>query len=119
MRANTILNQKKFTPKDVQAVAARLSKLSKYTEGAIPQSSILVRKMYSTYKKGIEKGLPELGKLRKNYAVEKKMYDELANLMGEGKWKPTSVTSAIKRLSNVFREDNETYLRILQNPLFF
>lgn len=110
----TIFNQKKFLPKDVQAVSAKLTKLSKYTEGAIPQSSAIIRQIHSAYKKGLETAYPKLADIRKKYAVEKKVYDELDNLLGVGKFKPTNITSAIKRLSNVFREDNELYLDVIK-----
>src|SRR3990167_2912551 len=111
---NTILSQKKFLPKDVQAISARLSKLSKYTEGAIPQSSAIVREIHSIYKKGLEKAYPKLGEIRTKYAIEKRVYNELDNLLGVGKLKPTNITAAIKRLSNVFNEDNELYLDVIK-----
>ncbi len=114
LAVNTILSQKKFLPKDVQAVSARLSKLSNFTEGVVPQSSAIIRQIHSIYKKGIEKAYPELGKIRGEYAVERKFLDEISNILGEGKWKPTTITSAVKRLSSIFNEDNETYLKVLQ-----
>lgn len=114
LAVDTILGQKKFLPKDVQAVSARLSKLSKYADGPVAQSSALVRKIHSLYKEGLAKSYPSLEKVRTEYSAQKKMLDEVGNLLGEGKWKPTAITSAIKRLSNVFHEDNELYISILK-----
>ena len=111
---DTIFQQKNFLPKDVQAVSARLSKLSKYTEGAIPQSSAVIRQIHSIYKKGLEAAYPALGDIRKKFSIERKVYDELDNLLGVGKLKPINITGAIRRLSNVFKEDNELYLEIIQ-----
>lgn len=109
----TVLSQKNFTPKGVQKVAARLSKLSKYGEGLIKESSAIIGKIHSLYTKGIGKTYPELGKLRGQYKIEKKIYSEIENLLSSDKWKPTEITTAIKRLSNVFAEDNEVYLKTL------
>ena len=111
---DTILSQKRFLPKDVQAVSARLGKLSKFSEGATTQASAIVRQIHSVYKSGLETAYPGLKKIRSEYAAEKKIYDELDNLLGVGKLKPTNITTAVKRLSNVFNEDNELYLGVLQ-----
>jgi hypothetical protein len=112
---DTINNQKDFSPDGVQGVAARINALSKFTEGAKEESSAIIARIHNLYGKVIEKTYPELGKIRKEYSDAKQMWSSINDILKSERVNPTAVTSATKKLSNLFNEDNEAYLRALQD----
>lgn len=111
---DTIKNQKDFTPEGVQAVISRLSKLTKFGEGPVKESSAIIRNLYSNYRDAIIKVYPELGGARTKFANERKVLDELSNVLSSDKMKPTQIISGVRRLSNIFNEDNELYIDVLR-----
>lgn len=113
----TITNQKDFSPVGVQRVAARLRALTKFADGATTQSSAIVGEMHSLYDKLVKKAYPELGQLRDNYAASSKIASEIDSVLrsvANQKASIPAVTTAVKKLSNLFSEDNEAYLKAIQ-----
>lgn len=114
---DTIKNQDNFSVQGVQDVAARINALSKFEEGGKTQSSAIISAIHDTYSKAIDKVYPELGKLRNQYKIDSEVYQGIDDVLKSVKKEisnPTAVTSAIKKLSNLFNEDNEAYLRAIQ-----
>jgi hypothetical protein len=114
---DTINNQKDFSVKGVQDVASRINVLAKFTDGVKTQSSAIIGNMLNVYKKGIKKVYPELRKLRNQYEVDKKIIKGLEDILKSSKGEvtnPTTATSVAKRLTKLFNEDNEAYVRALK-----
>ncbi len=114
---NTILNQKDFSVKGIQKTAARINALSQFVEGSQNLSSVAISRIHNAYSQLIEKTYPELGVLRKEYAVMQeqiKGIDEVLKSVKNEVANPNAVTGVVKKLSNLFKEDNEVYVRALQ-----
>jgi hypothetical protein len=114
---DTIINQKDFSVQGVQDVAARINALSKFEEGAKTQTSAVISGIHDSYSKAIDSVYPELGKLRSQYKADSNVYQGIESVVKSVKNEisdPTAVTGAIKKLSNLFKEDNEAYLRAVQ-----
>ena len=112
---DTIRNQKDFSVKGVQDVASRINALSKYEKGLESVSSVAIGKMHNVYSKAIEKVYPELGKLRSNYATASKMLNEIDDIVRAGDTDPTKIQTAINKLTNLFKEDKNTYLKVIDD----
>jgi hypothetical protein len=110
---DTIVNQKDFSVKGVQDVASRINALSKYEKGLENVSSVAIGKMHNVYSKAIEKVYPELGKLRSNYSTTTKMLNEIDDVVKAGAKTPTQIQTAIGKLTNLYKEDRNTYLRVV------
>lgn len=113
LTVNTIFNQSKFRPQDFQDTAARLAQLTHYSEGANTQASAIINQLAHKYGESITKVYPSLAKARQKYATEQAMYSELDNILRTKSLKPITVVSAVRRLSNIYKEDNELYLQTL------
>lgn len=112
---DTIRNQTDFSVKGVQDVASRINALSKYEKGIESVSSVAIGKMHNVYSKAIEKVYPELGKLRRNYSTASKMLEEIDDVIRAGESDPTKVQTAINKLTNIFKEDKNTYLKVVED----
>jgi hypothetical protein len=113
----TIRNQTDFSVRGVESVAERLSALQRYTEGAAPRTSAIIAKLHEAYDRAIATTYPELGKLRGQYRADSAIADEIDSVLRSVADKRASVpavTSAVRKLSNIFNEDNEAYLRAIQ-----
>lgn len=114
---NTLRNQKDFSVRGVQDVAARINALSKYTEGAKTQSSAVISKIHSIYSNAINKVYPELGKIRREYSAAQQIISGIDDVLKSTKndiANPNTSTSVAKKLVNLFQEDNEAYVRALK-----
>jgi len=111
---NTIERQKDFSPKGVQAVAARLGKLATIIEGGTKESSAIINKITTTYGKAIERFFPELHAVRREFAQTITILSEIDNIIGAKAKNPTQIQSSITKLSNIFKEDRETYLNVVK-----
>ena len=114
---DTILNQKDFSVKGVQDTAARINALIKFTEGAQTQSSAVISKIHSVYDKAIKKVYPELGELRAVFKADKEIItgiDSIVKSIKNDIADPGAVTTAVRKLSNVFKEDNEAYIMAIK-----
>lgn len=114
---DTINNQKDFSVRGVQDVASRIGALAKFTDGAATRSSAVISKMLNVYKKGIKQVYPDLRALRSQYEVDKKIIKGLQDILKSNKndvTNPTTATSVSKKLTTLFNEDNEAYVRALQ-----
>ena len=111
---DTIRNQTDFSVNGVEAVAARINALSKFTDGTKTETSAIISKIHNIYDKAIQKSFPELGALRKTYAVTSNMLknaNDVINATGERNTK--AVRAAVAKLTNLFREDNDIYINSL------
>lgn len=114
---DTIKNQKDFSPQGVQDVAARINALSKFTDGSKDLTSAVISKIHDEYSKFIEETHPDLGKLRSAFAAKSKIWEGLDQVLRstkDGKMNPVVATGVTKRLSSLFNEDNEAYVRALE-----
>lgn len=114
---DTIRNQKDFSVKGVQDVASRIGALAKFTDGPATRSSAIIGKMLNVYKKAIKEVYPKLRELRNQYEVDKKIIKGLEDIIKSSKGEvtnPTTATSVAKRLTKLFNEDNEAYVRALR-----
>jgi hypothetical protein len=112
----TIRGQKDFSVQGVQDVAARLSALQKYTEGGSTRTSAIIGKIHDAYDRAIQATYPELGKLRSNYraaVTTAKEIDSVLKSVADAKMSVPAVTTAVRKLSNLFAEDNEAYLQAI------
>lgn len=114
---DTLNNQKDFSARGVQDVAARINALSKYVEGAKTQTSAVISKMHNVYDKAIQKVYPQLGKLRKEFGASQQIISGIDDILKSTKndiANPNVSTSVAKKLTNLFNEDNEAYVRALK-----
>ena len=114
---NTIRNQQDFSPEGLQAVASRINALSSFAEGNKTLSSKTITEIHNAYSDLINKIYPELGKLRKEYSHSAQIWQGLDNILKSGtsdKVNPTTATSVARKLSNLFQEDNDAYLRAIE-----
>jgi len=114
---DTIKNQKDFSPKGMQAVAARINALTDFTDGNRNMSSVVVARIHDLYSQSIEKVYPQLAKLRNDYSASTKIWEGIDDVLKSVKndiANPTAATAATKKLSNVFAEDNDAYLEALK-----
>ncbi|MCK9370981.1 hypothetical protein M0R04_13810 [Candidatus Dojkabacteria bacterium] len=112
---DTIRNQTDFSVKGVQDVASRINALSKYEKGIESVSSVAIGKMHNVYSKAIEKVYPELGKLRSNYSTASKMLNEIDDVVRAGDTDPTKIQTAINKMTSLFKEDKNTYLKVIDD----
>ncbi len=111
---DTINNQKDFSPVGTQAVAHRLSKFTKF--GDINETSALATSMSNAYSSAIKKIYPDLHNIRSKFSADKKMINGIDEVLKSTKSEvanPTTVTGVAKKLSNLFQEDNDAYLRAI------
>lgn len=114
---NTIKNQTDFSPKGMQAVASRINALTKFTEGNRNISSKIISDIHNLYSNAIKKTYPELSQLRNSYSASTQIYkgiDDILKSVKNNVASPTASTTATKKLSNIFAEDNDAYLEALK-----
>ncbi len=114
---DTIRNQNDFSAQGVERVAARLNALSKFSDGVKTQKSAIIAKIHNLYSEAINKVYPRLGEIRQQYTVDKQIIKGLDDVLKSVKnniANPTAVTGAVKKLSNLFNEDNEAYILALK-----
>ena len=116
----TISTWDDFSAKGMQDLAERVGALRNFESGVKTESSAIISKIYNKIAgtggvKGlIPKMYPELAKLRTNYAMNRKVLDEIGNVLSESKNNPVAIQSSITRLSNLFKTDRETYLNVIK-----
>lgn len=110
---DTINRQTNFSPRGVQAVAARLEALTKYGENN--ETSAIITKIKNSYDTAIEKHYPELGALRATYGKTAQHLDDIRNIVGSAFDDPTKIQTAVSKLQNIFNEDKEGYLNIIKD----
>lgn len=110
---DTLQNQKNFSVQTVQDVSARLYALKTFTEGERTVASVAAGKMYDVYSKAIAKTYPKLGAARQEYAIAEKGIDYIDDLIRSGKDSPTATTGVVKKLTNLFAEDNDAYVKAI------
>jgi hypothetical protein len=113
----TIKNQKDYSVQGVEDILERLYALREYTSGDRTISSLVAGKLYNTYQKSAEKAYPELISNRNTYKANIEIWqgiDDVLKSVKNEKADPTAVTGVVKKLSNLFAEDNEAYVRALQ-----
>lgn len=113
---NTIRQQTDFSVKGVERVAERINALAKFEKAGQTRTSALVGEMHNLYSKAIEKVYPALANLRKTYSIEKEIIAGIDDILKSSKNEianPTAVTSVAKKLSNVFKEDQEAFIKAL------
>lgn len=110
-----LVNLKDYTPEGMQAVATKLEKLQKFSEGPATESSAVLGKMSARFEEAIDRVYPQLTKIRSDYAVFKKMETGVRPLLREKGADTQAITSSIKRLKTLFEEDSIAYIRALQS----
>lgn len=117
MMYETIKNQKDYSVQGVEDILERLYALRDYTSGDRTISSLVAGKLYNTFQKAAEKAYPELIANRNTYKANIEIWqgiDDILKSVKNEKANPIAVTNVAKRLSNLFAEDNEAYVRALQ-----
>jgi hypothetical protein len=115
---DTIDNQKDFSPEGMQTTAARINALSKIEQGAKTIKSVIITQIHDIYDKAIKATYPELSTLRNQYKIEKQIISGIDDVIKSVKndiANPTAVTGVTKKLSNLFAEDNDAYIKALKN----
>jgi len=69
--------------------------------------------MHNVYSKAIEKVYPDLAKLRHNYSISSKVLSEIDDVIKSSATTPTQIQTAIGKLTNLFKEDKNTYLKVV------
>lgn len=116
----TISTWKDFSARGMQDLAERVGALRNFESGAKTESSAVIGKLYNKIAgTGGVKGLipelyPDLAKLRTKFAQNKKVLDEIQNVLSADKTKPVAIQGSITRLSNLFKEDKDGYMRIIK-----
>lgn len=118
----TISTWDDFSAKGLQDLAERVGSLRNFESGAKTESSTIVSKIYNKITGAggqsdhglISKYYPQLASLRTNYAQNRKVLDEIGNVLGADKTKPVAVQSSVSRLSNLFKEDKDAYLNAVR-----
>lgn len=110
----TISTWKDFSAKGMQDLAERIGALRNFESGAKTESSAIVGRIYNKIaQKMIPEAYPELATLRTNFATNKKVLDEISNVLSADKRTPVQIQSSITRLSNLYKEDKEAYVRAI------
>jgi len=110
---DTIRNQKDFSPKGIQRVAERINALSEFAFGKGTKTSRVISSIHNKYSDFIKQIYPELSTARAEYGTSKEIIkgiDDILKSIKNEKADPTKVTTSVRKLSNVFKEDNEAYL---------
>ena len=117
---NTISSWNDWSAKGMQDLAERIGALRNFESGAKTESSAILGKMYhrltaSADKKGIiGEFYPELAQLRTKYSLNRGVLDDINDVLTKGKDNPKAVQGAVTRLSNVFKDDKETYINVVR-----
>lgn len=110
----TISTWSDFSPQGMQTLSERIGALRNFESGAQTQSSAVVGKIYHAVGDAIEKTYPDLAALRTNYATNRKVLDEIGNVLSADKTKPTSVQASVSRLDNLFKDNKDEYINIIR-----
>lgn len=114
---DTVSNWKDYTPAGLQTLAERIGSLRKFdTVSGTKQSAILGKLYNKVAGQGglIARNYPELYTLRQNFAKNTEIYSEIGSIIGVKAKTPMAVTSAVNRLSNIFKEDKELYVNAVK-----
>lgn len=117
----TISTWRDFSARGMQDLARRIGALRNFESGVKTESSAIISKIYNkiTGAGGVGKGglipnaYPELATIRTNFESHKTVLDEISNVMSADKKTPVQVQSSITRLSNLYKEDKEAYVRAI------
>lgn len=106
-----------FSPGGLDALAQALGELRRFDTPMATKSSAVLGKVYHEIAgKGglIHTVYPELHAMRQSHSAAKKVLDEIGNVLGAQATKPTQIQSSINRLTNIYKEDKETYLTAIR-----
>lgn len=103
-----------FSEKGLQALNQRVNAFKNFEEGGVTKSSALVGKIHDALGKVIEEASPALDTLNKNYSTNKKVLDEISNVIGGQARTPTQIQGAVTRLDNLFKENRDEYVNIIR-----
>ena len=112
---DTIRNQTDFSAQGVQRVASRINALSKFETSKGEVTSAVIGQIHNVYKQAIQEVYPELAKLRSVYETQKAIVTNIEDIIKSSKTNPTAVTGAVRKLSNLFNEDNDAYVKAVQS----
>lgn len=110
----TISTWDDFSPKGLQALNQRVNALKDFNESGVTQSSAIVGKLHDAIGEVIEKHSPELAQINANYSTNRKVLDEIGNVIGSDARDPTEIQSAVSRLDGIFKENREEYVNIIR-----
>lgn len=114
---NTVNSWNDYSPKGIQVLAERIGELRKFDTLKGTKESAMLGEIYNKIAgKGgvIESVYPDLYGLRQNFAKNTRVLNEISEIVGTKAKGPIGMQSAITRLSNLFREDRETYLNAIR-----
>lgn len=114
---DTVNNWTDYTPQGLQTLAERIGALRKFDTVSGTKNSAILGQIYN--KVAGEKGLintlyPELHKLRVNFATNKAVLDEINSVIGGEAKTPQAIQASVGRLDNMFRENKDTYIKIIR-----
>lgn len=120
---NTISTWDDWSARGMQDLAERVGALRKFESGARTESSAILGKMYNRLTSAGDKGAkgiigefyPELATLRTKYASTRKILDNVDDILQIDKNNPRAVQASISRLSNIFKEDKDTYVKVIKD----
>lgn len=110
----TISTWDDFSDKGLQALNQRVNALKNFDEGAVTKSSAIVGKIHNEIGDLIDKTSPALSTLNKNYSVNKKVLDNISDVIGADAKDPVAIQGAVSRLDNIFKENKDEYVNIIR-----
>lgn len=112
---STISSWDDWTPSGLQGLAEKMGALRNFESGATNASSPILGKIYNKLSsRVIKKSSPELANLRTNFSKNKRVLDDIENLLTVTKDNPKQIQTTINSLNQIFRDDKETYVNVIR-----
>lgn len=110
----TISTWDDFSPQGLQTLNQRVNALKDFDSGGITKSSAIIGKIHNAIGDVIKTHSPELAALNENYSKNRKVLDEIGNILGVQAKKPTQIQASVTRLDNIFKENRDEYINIIR-----
>lgn len=110
----TISTWEDYSPQGLQDLSERIGALRNFDSAATTKASPVVGKLYHSVNEAIQANYPQLSQLRTNYAANRKVLDEIGNVLSAGKDKPTQVQAAVSRLDKLFADNKDEYINVIK-----
>lgn len=110
----TISTWDDFSAKGLEELAQRVGALRNFESGAQTKSSAIVGEIYNSVNNVIKTAHPELAALRTNYANNRKVLDEISNVLSASKDQPTQIQASVSRLNALFKDNKDEYVNAIR-----
>lgn len=110
----TISTWDDFSEKGLQTLNQRINALKNYNEGAVSKSSAIVGQIHNAISDAIKTNSPALADLNESYSTNKKVLDNISDVIGGNAKKPSQIQASVGRLDNIFKDNKDEYLNIIK-----